>query len=131
MRIRTRRNKLIIEPPASATGDIAFNQPDSGRSQTLPRSEEVDEQDVKNIEVQITRSASIVRLNGDPLRTAELVSRLRTMLANKTREEDRVVVVKSSPDSQYQHWIRITGMIEEAGGIITIQTEEVREVRVD
>ena len=46
-----RTNKLLIEPPASATGDIAFNliifflvcasvQPNSGRSQTIPRSDD-------------------------------------------------------------------------------------------
>ena len=45
-----RTQKLLVEPPASATGDIAFNlivfflvcasvQPDSGRRQTVPRSE--------------------------------------------------------------------------------------------
>jgi len=43
-----RKNNLLVEPPSSATGDIAFNlivfflvcasvQPDSGRHQTLPR----------------------------------------------------------------------------------------------
>ena len=142
MRIRERRNNLLIEPPASATGDIAFNlivfflvcasiQPDSGRSQTLPRSEEVDEQDIKNTEVQIFRNENTVRLNGGPIRTDELVPRLTVLLANKTREADRVVIVKSSPDTQYYHWIRVTGMIEAAGGIITIQTVEEREVRVD
>ena len=57
--MRARRGrKFLVEPPASATGDIAFNlivfflvcasvQPDSGRHQTLPRSEEIDQQQEK------------------------------------------------------------------------------------
>jgi biopolymer transport protein ExbD len=143
MKIRTRRNNLLIEPPASATGDIAFNlivfflvcasiQPDGGRTQTLPRSEEIEqEQKLENIEIQLSRNVKTVTLNGDPVRTQELVPRLRKMLASKTKDEDRVVIVKSKPDTMYLHWIEVTGMIEDAGGIITIQTEEEREVRVD
>ena len=49
------RRKLLVEPPASATGDIAFNliifflvcasvQPDSGREQVLPRSEKQEQE---------------------------------------------------------------------------------------
>ncbi|MDG2214745.1 MAG: biopolymer transporter ExbD, partial [Verrucomicrobiota bacterium] len=45
-----KRTKLLVEPPASATSDIAFIlivfflvcasvEPDQGRAQTLPRSE--------------------------------------------------------------------------------------------
>ena len=143
MRLRNRRNKLLIEPPASATGDIAFNlivfflvcastQPDSGRTQTLPRAEEIDEQqEVENIEVQLSRNTNTVILNGDPVRTVNLVARLRLMLSRKTREEDKVVIVKSKPDTPYFYWIDITGKIVEAGGIITIQTEEEREIRIE
>ncbi|MEK6235444.1 MAG: biopolymer transporter ExbD [Planctomycetales bacterium] len=143
MRIRNRRNNLLVEPPASATGDIAFNlivfflvcastQPDSGRTQSLPRAEELDEQkEIENIEVQLSRNTNTVTLNGDPVRATDLVSRLRSLLAGKTREEDRVVIVKSKPDTTYFHWIAVTGMIEQAGGVITIQTEEEREVRID
>ena len=78
MKLR-RQNRLLAEPPSSATGDIAFNlivfflvcasvQPDSGRPQTLPSSETIKDQQQKskNIEVQLTRTA--VLLNGDPVR---------------------------------------------------------------
>ncbi len=142
MRITNRRNNLLVEPPAAATGDIAFNlivfflvcatvQPDTGRKQTLPRSEEVEqEKEIKNIEVQISRNPATVTLNGDPIRTTELVPRLKQLLQNKTRDEDRVVVVKSKPETPYHHWIYVTGLIENSGGIITIQTEEEKEVRI-
>ena len=143
MRIRNRRNNLLVEPPASATGDIAFNlivfflvcasvQPDSGRSQTLPRSDEVEaEEELENVEIQLSRNPNTVLMNGEPVRIADLVARLKAKLATKTREEDRVVVIKSEPDTTYHHWIDITGMVEDAGGIITIQTEEEREVRIE
>jgi biopolymer transport protein ExbD len=142
MRISRSRNQLLVEPPASATGDIAFNlivfflvctsvQPDTGRKQTLPRSEEVEqEKEIKNIEIQVSRNPATVTLNGDPIRTTELAPRLRGLLQNKTRDEERVVVVKSKPETPYHHWIYVTGQIEDAGGIITIQTEEEREVRI-
>ena len=66
-----RRNKLMVEPPSSATGDIAFNlivfflvcasvQPDSGRQQTLPRSEQESEEQSENIEVQLGRNTVTV-----------------------------------------------------------------------
>ena len=59
MKIRRRSSNLLVEPPSSATGDIAFNlivfflvcasvQPDSGRRQVLPRSEETEQKQEKD-----------------------------------------------------------------------------------
>ena len=134
-----RRNKLMVEPPSSATGDIAFNlivfflvcasvQPDSGRQQTLPRSEQESEQQSENIEVQLGRNT--VMLNGNVLRQEDFDAALKRALTGKTRDEDRVVVVKSKADTPYYHWVTVTEMIESAGGIITIQTEEEQQVVV-
>lgn len=138
-----RRRKLLAEPPASATGDIAFNliifflvcasvQPDSGREQTLPRSEQQDEQQqpTENIEVQLTRDSVFL---GDKLMPpADFPGNFRKglarALASATRQSDRVVVVKSKPETPYFYWITITEMIEQAGGVVTIQREEVQEV---
>lgn len=140
--MRSRRsNKLLVEPPSVATGDIAFNlivfflvcasvQPDSGRKQTLPRSEETQKQEQKseNVEVMLTRSTAAI--NGDLVTPANFLPRLRTLLAGKPRPEDRVVVVKSRPDTPYTFWIDITSLIEQAGGTVTIQREEERTVQV-
>ena len=134
-----RRNKLMVEPPSSATGDIAFNlivfflvcasvQPDSGRQQTLPRSEQESEEQSENIEVQLGRNT--VMLNGNVLRQEDFDAALKRALSGKTRDEDRVVVVKSKADTPYYHWVTVTEMIESAGGIITIQTEEEQQVVV-
>jgi biopolymer transport protein ExbD len=134
------RTKLFAEPPAVATGDIAFNlivfflvcassAPDSGRHQNIPASETAQqEQKIEHIEVRLDRATVV--LNGDPIYLWELAPRLRKLLAEKTRPEDKIVIVKSKPETPYHHWIRVTAMIEEAGGTITIQREEEREVRI-
>jgi biopolymer transport protein ExbD len=136
-----RATRLLVEPPSTATGDIAFNlivfflvcasvQPDSGRRQTLPRSEKQSEKtpQVEQVEVQLKRTAAII--NGNVVREREFVPKLKALLANKMRPEDKVVVVKSDPDVPYHHWIKYTTLIEEAGGIITVLREEEQEVRV-
>jgi biopolymer transport protein ExbD len=140
--MRSRRSdKLLVEPPSVATGDIAFNlivfflvcasvQPDSGRKQTLPRSEETKKQEQKseNVEVMLTRTTAAI--NGDLIPQANFLPRLRTLLSGKPRPEDRVVVVKSRPDTPYAFWIDVTSLIEQAGGTVTIQREEERTVQV-
>ena len=138
-----RESKLLVEPAAVATGDIAFNlivfflvcastQPDTGKRQDLPRSEQTKQVETKsqNIELALTRTRSVVTLNGDPVKTGELPARLRRLLQGKRRPEDRVVVVKSKPDVPYDHWIATTSLIQDLGASITIQREEERTVIV-
>jgi biopolymer transport protein ExbD len=140
--MKMRRNSnLLIEPPASATGDIAFNliifflvcasvQPDSGRKQTLPKAEETKEEkeESENIEVQIKRQAVII--NGDAVRDEEFFVRIKAKLDGKPNPDEKVVIVKSDKDAPYHYWIKITTQIEEAGGIITLQLEEEQTVMV-
>lgn len=134
-------SNLLVEPPSSATGDIAFNliifflvcasaQPDSGRKQTIPRSEAVEEQSeqTKNIEIALTRTA--VFIDGEVIASEELESRIRTRLRGTSRPDEKVVVVTSKPDVPYKHWIDITTRIQDAGGIITLQIEEERQIQV-
>ena len=134
--------KLLVEPPAVATGDIAFNliifflvcasvQPDRGHKQTIPRSETNNEQkqdEPQNVEITVTRTA--VLIDGTNVPIAEFVGRLRSKLSGKTRPEDRVVIVKSQKDTPYRHWIDVTTRIDQAGGIVTLQMEEERTVRI-
>ncbi len=139
MRKKRLRLSPMVEPPASATGDIAFNlivfflvcasvQPDSGREQSLPRSDQDSEEQTENIQVQLTRNA--VMLNGAILRQDDFVIALNRSLKGKVRPEDRVVIVQSKPDTPYSHWVIVTEMIDQAGGIVTIQTEEVQQMVV-
>ena len=141
MKTRRRSSNLLIEPPSSATGDIAFNliifflvcasvQPDSGRHQALPRSEETEQKQEKdkNIEVVVKRQVTLV--NGDVVPATEFAERLTALLAGKPRPEDKVVVVKSDDDVPYHFWMIVTSQIEDAGGINTLQIEEEREIQV-
>lgn len=138
-----RLNKLLVEPAAVATGDIAFNliifflvcasvQPDSGKRQDLPRSEPTKQKEEKtqNIELALSRTKQVVSVNGDPVKIDELPARLRRLLEGKRRPEDRVVVVKSKPDVPYDHWIAVTTLVQDLGASITIQREEERTVTV-
>ena len=140
MRI-ARTTKLLVEPPSSATGDITFNlivfflvcasvQPDSGRRQTIPSSETVEEESkqTENIEVSLTRTAALV--NGDVTPQNRLLSRLKALLAEKSQPDEKIVVVKSAPDTPYSLWIMVTALIEDAGGVVTLQIEEEREVQI-
>ena len=137
-----RTSKLLIEPSAVGTGDIAFNlivfflvcasiQPDRGHKQTIPRSEtqnEKKENEPQNIEVQLTRTTVLV--NGAAVPIPNLEGQLRSLFSGKTLPEDRIVVVKSQKDTPYRHWIDVTTRIEEAGGVITLQLEEERQVQL-
>jgi len=133
--MKLKRSNLLIEPPSSAASDIAFIlivfflvcasvQPDSGRAQLIPKAEQEKEKtkQSQNIEVTITRATAMI--GGDAVLDAGFLPRIRSMLAGKTREEDKVVIVKSKEDVPYERWIKVTGMIEEAGGIITLELEE-------
>ena len=121
--------------------DLAFNlliffvvcasiSPDKGRPQQVPSAskDKATEQKNQNIEVAITRTK--VSVNEADVPTAELRDKLAGLLANKTRPEDRIVVVKSEKDTPYSQWIRVTGIIQQVGGVITLQLEEEREVGV-
>ena len=139
--MKIQRRPLLVEPPSSAATDIAFIlmifflvcasvQPGTGREQTIPRSEEEDQsQQTKHIEVSISPGAVVV--DGEPIPTHRLRRKLEGMLAGKQLEDDRVVIVKSSPRTKYQHWIAVTSIIEQAGGIITLQLEKKETISVD
>ena len=135
-----RTSKLLVDVPAVASGDIAFNlivfflvcastQPDTGRPQMLPKSEQQQQQQQdEHLIVELKRNAVLV--NGDPVKTIEVKARVIAKLTGKTRMEDRVVIVKSAKDVPYHNWIEVTSQIEDAGGIITLQLEEERTVNM-
>jgi biopolymer transport protein ExbD len=140
MRLR-RKSNLLVEPPAAATGDIAFNlivfflvcasiQPDTGRKQTIPKADQnqQEEQKTENIQVEIKRQA--VFLDGDLISMKDFQPRLAAKLSGKTNPDEKVVVVKSHKDVPYSQWIAVTSRVEDAGGIVTLQLEEEQTVSV-
>ena len=140
--MKLKRVKLLIDPPASASSDIAFIliifflvcaavQPETGLAQILPKTEEKtdQQQQSKNIEVSITPTSIV--LNGSPLQLPEFAQRLTAALKQKTNEADRIVVVKSAPNTPYPTWIRVSQVIEQAGGILTLELESERVINVE
>ena len=138
--MKLRRNKLLSEPPAGASSDIAFIlivfflvcasvQPEQGRPQEIPKTEEEPDKKEKNKNPEVELTRTLVILNGDPLekdqsKDKSFVSLLKPLLAGKQNPGDRVVILKSRKDVSYERWIRFTGLIEKAGGIVTLQLEE-------
>ena len=140
--MKLRRGKLLVDPPAASSSDIAFIliifflvcasvQPETGLAQTLPRTEAKEEkrEQSKNLEVSITPSNIV--LNGSPLKLAEFSERIAVALQAKSRPEDKVVVVKSSADTPYDHWIRVSQAIDNAGGIITLEITSEQTITVE
>ena len=140
--MKLRRNKLLVEPPAGASSDIAFIlivfflvcasvQPEQGRPQEIPKTEEEPDKKEKNKNPEVELTRTLVILNGDPLKYKSIesqdksfVSLLKPLLAGKQNPGDRVVMLKSRKDVSYERWIKFTGLIEKAGGIVTLQLEE-------
>jgi biopolymer transport protein ExbD len=121
--------------------DLAFNlliffvvcastEPDKGRAQQVPSSSKdaTPEKATKNVEVVLTRTT--VSVNGAEMPLTDLQAKLTELLAGKSRPEDRIVVIRSEKDTPYHQWIKVTGLIEKAGGVITLQLEEEKEVGV-
>ena len=136
------RRQLLVDPPAASSSDIAFIliifflvcasvQPETGLAQALPRTEEKEErkQQSKNLEVSITPSSIV--LNGNPLQLEEFHERITAALQTRKRAEDKVVVVKSAATTQYDHWIRVSQAIDQAGGTIALEMQSERTITVD
>lgn len=132
---------MLVDPPACASSDIAFTliifflvcaavQPETGMSQALPSTEEKSEksEQSQNLEVSITPSSII--LNGSPLKPDEFAVRIAAALKAKTREADRIVVVKSAPNTPYPLWLAVSQSIDDAGGILTLELESEKTINV-
>jgi len=139
MKIR-RRNNLLVEPPHSSTSDIAFIliifflvcasvQPDSGRRQTLPKSEEQPQkkQESKNPTVVLTRDT--LTFNDIEMDIKKFTTEINRIL--KQMKGDKVVVLQSGPNTPYERWIYISDLVQKAGGTITLQLEEEQTIIVD
>jgi len=139
--MKLKRGTMLVDPPACASSDIAFTliifflvcaavQPETGMSQLLPKTEEKADkrEQSQNIEVSITPTGIV--LNGNPLQLIEFSQRIADALKAKTREADRIVVVKSAPETPYPIWIEVSQAIDQAGGIITLELESEKTINV-
>lgn len=105
-------------------------QDQKGKPQQVPstQGEKSAETKPQNVEVAVTRTT--VSLNGAVVPVSELKTKVAALLASKTKPEDRIVEVKSAKDTPYSTWIRVTGAIEDAGGVVTIQVDVEKDVVV-
>ena len=76
-------------------------------------------------------SPGAVVVNGNVVAIEDVQAKLKTLLAGRQREEDRIVVVKSAPATSYERWVAVTGQVEEAGGIITLKLEKEKQIIID
>ncbi|OWK35639.1 hypothetical protein FRUB_08202 [Fimbriiglobus ruber] len=112
---------------------LASSEPEKGRPQKVPSAnkDKATDNQPQNIEVTLTRTT--VAVNGTNVPVDDVAAKLKPLLAGKTKPEDRIVVVRVAPgskDTPYQHWIRVTGQVERAGGVVTVQLEEEQTVGV-
>jgi biopolymer transport protein ExbD len=121
--------------------DLAFNlliffvvcasiAPDKGRHQQMPSSSKDQQTEQKPLNIEVEMDRTDVKVNGEKVPIEKLQEKLKTLLAGKVKPEERIVVVKADPITPYGWWIDVTGRIEQAGGVITLQLEEEREVGV-
>ncbi len=122
--------------------DLAFNlliffvvlasdvKDEKGRPQQVPAAsqDKATEKKSENVEVVLTRTT--VSVNGSVLPDTAFAAKVKDLLTGKEKPDERIVVVKSDKDTPYSRWIIVTGMIEKAGGVITLQLEEEKEERV-
>lgn len=108
----------------------ASNESERGRPQQMPSAskDKTAEQKSQNVAVAMTRTT--VTVNGDVTPEKQLPAKLKELLAGKQRPEDRIVIVSSAKDTPYSFWIKVTSLVEKAGGVITLQLEEEKEVGV-
>lgn len=140
--MKIQRKELLIDPPSMAAPDIAFTlivfflvcasvQPDTGRSQEIPRSEKSAPETSPSRSIEVSVAAGGIVINGEIVPADAVVAKVSSLLRVIDDPEGRIVVVSSSPDTPYSRWISVTGDIEAAGGIITLQLEENQTITVD
>jgi len=121
--------------------DLAFNlliffvvcastEPDKGRAQQVPSAstEKQNEQKAQNVKVELTRTT--VKVNGAEVPLEGLKAEIQKLIGDKTKPEEKMVVVSSDKTTTYAFWIAVTGRIEQAGGMIILQLEDETEVQV-
>lgn len=139
--MKLKRGKMLVDPPDCASADIAFTliifflvcaavQPETGMSQALPKTEEKSEKRAQSQNPEVSITPSGIVLNGNPLQLPEFTRRIAMELKSKTREADRIVVVKSAPDTPYPAWIGVSRAIESAGGILTLELQSERTIEI-
>jgi biopolymer transport protein ExbD len=74
--------------------------------------------------ITVQASEATLMLNAKPVDMKDLANQLTTMLAGKTNDQDRAVVMLGSDDLTFQRNLDIMYAIQKAGGILVLQEEK-------
>ena len=110
---------------------IASNDPvNKGRTQQIPAANKDKAADTKGQNIEVWLKRQTLTVNGADVPLEDLAAKLKPLIAAKPSPEDKIVVVKSDKDAPYARWIKATGEIERAGGMVALQLEEEKETVV-
>lgn len=140
--MKLKRGNLLIDPPGSASSDIAFIliifflvcasvQPEDGHNQILPRAEPETQQPDPSTNLEVSITPHGVLLNGNPLTDATFPDRISRELTHRNSGHDRVVILKSTPQTPYSRWIAISQIINDAGGMLTLEVTEEKTITTE
>lgn len=130
---------MMKEPPAVLLTDLAFNlliffvvcastEPETARRQDVPGKSKDEKSPKIEQSVLVMLERASVKIDDDPADVPydRIQARIKGKLEGKTKPEQRMVVVKTRPDTPYEFWVRVIGQIERGGGVVTLEIEEER-----
>ncbi len=86
----------------------------------LPNSQEQSGQEQSEDTITVQASETALMLNSNPVELAEVEAQLAALLAGKTADAERVVVLMPADDLTFQRNLDITLAIKRAGGIVAL-----------
>ena len=131
-----RKDRPTPEIPLTSTADVAFlllvfflvaasNQRDTGKVLDLPGTVKNAPTENASNNVELIVRPNLYALGGEVLpKNVDLTAELKKRLAKKRTPSDRVVLVASDDNVDYQRWTDAMAAIERAGGIPAPQMEE-------
>jgi biopolymer transport protein ExbD len=133
MRFPARRGKILADSNLVSMGDIAFQliiffmvaatfSRSASLNVELPSGDESAQQD-DGRSVTVQAGAQAITVNEQPTELAALEPRLKELLAGRTTDQEKVVLV-TADDIPFQRHAAIMHTIRRAGGVVAVMYEE-------
>ena len=134
MRFPARRGKILADSNLVSMGDIAFQliiffmvaatfSRSASLNVELPSGDESAQQD-DGRSVTVQAGAQAITVNEQPTELAALEPRLKELLAGRTTDQEKVVVLVTADDIPFQRHAAIMHTIRRAGGVVAVMYEE-------
>lgn len=112
---------------------LADPSTETGRGQQMPASQEENAPAATPETIRLNlrdpaKTNGRLFLNGEPIGMDELADKLQTLLRDKAKPEERIVVVDNTEDTPYEWYITAAAKVESVGGVVVLQLEEEKEV---